>query len=80
MAINADIFPLEDLVLDRLYANLVESEDTVRLLETLVGPGRSDWTQEELNQYEARLAEEQDKVELLRELISRKRKAEMENV
>ena len=80
MAIDASIFPLEDLVLDRLYANLVESEDTVQLLETLVGSSRSDWTAEQLSQYEARLGEEEDKVELLKKLISLKRQEEMEKL
>jgi len=76
MAINADLFPVEDLVLDRLYANLIESEDTVSLLLGLVVG--DDWDENETARYEARLAEEQDKVILLKELINRKRQAEME--
>lgn len=75
MTVNPDIFPVEDLVLDRLYANLVESEKTVELTELML---RNDLVPEERAHYEARLAEEQAQIPLLRELIERRRTYELE--
>jgi adenosine deaminase len=77
MGINPDLFPVEDLVLDRLYANQIESEDTVELVRGVLT--QDDLHEEERARYEARLAEEEDKVDLLKELISRKRLAVLNN-
>lgn len=77
MAIDPNLFPIENLVLERLYSNLVESEDTVVLLKDMLV---QDIPQEERDKYVARLAEEEDKVVLLKELIKRKRRAEMEKI
>lgn len=82
MAIDPSLFPLEDLVLDRLFANLIESEDTVRLLEGIISTDKPQGTLplEERSRYDARMAEEMDKVDLLKKLIKLKRQAEMEKI
>ena len=39
--VDPDIFNLEDLDLDRLHANLVESEDTIQLLNLILASSES---------------------------------------
>lgn len=80
MSVNPDIFPVEELVLERLYANLVESKETIELAELML---RNELEPEERAHYETRLKEEQEMVPLLNELISRRRRYEknqLENV
>ena len=73
MAIDPELFPVENLDLDRLYANLVESESTVETCESML---TQELHPDERSQWAARLASEKDMVELLKELIKRKRLAD----
>jgi hypothetical protein len=72
MAIDPDLFPVENLDLDRLYANLIETESTIETAEAML---TQDIPEEERSQWLARLASDKDMVVLLKELIKRKRLA-----
>ena len=73
MAIDASLFRVEDLDLDRLYANKVESDKTIDLLKTVLANPEGTYSPEEIAQFEARLAAEQDTIVLVGDLIERRR-------
>jgi ABC-type hemin transport system ATPase subunit len=78
MAIDPTIFNVDDLDLDRLASNLVESTEAIELVELALR--QSDIDPVERAKYQARLGEEQDQVDLLRKLIVIKRDATKETI
>lgn len=73
--VDPDIFPVEHLVLDRLYANLVECQSSIELCELML---LNDLDPIERTHYETRLDNDRDQEVLLRQLIERKRASETE--
>lgn len=71
MAISPDLFKVEDLDLDRLNANLVELDETLKILDLQLQ--RDDLTETERVVYEARRESDRDMRTLTEKLIERKR-------
>ena len=71
MALSPDLFRVEDLDLDRLYANLSEYDQTIRIVEGQLE--RDDLHEWERAQFAGRLQSETDMRKLTEQLIEKKR-------
>ena len=71
MPISADPFRVEDLDPDRLAANLVEIEETIRILDSLLADPNVG--KQERAEYEVRRRREDETLTLTKELLRRRR-------